>query len=128
MDDEGTQGLRYTEEHEWVRLEDGKLRVGITSYAQDQLGDVVFVDLPEPGTQVERGQSFGEIESTKSVSDLYAPVSGVITERNEELDSQPDLVNTDPFGDGWLVTIEASDSAQFDDLLTVEQYNALLDS
>ncbi|MEX0592272.1 MAG: glycine cleavage system protein GcvH [Nitriliruptoraceae bacterium] len=128
MDDEGSQELRYTEEHEWVRLENGTLRVGITSYAQDQLGDVVFVDLPEPGTQVERGQSFGEIESTKSVSDLYAPVSGVIAERNEQLDSQPDLVNTEPFGDGWLVAIEASDPGQFDDLLSADQYKTLLES
>lgn len=126
-DDAVPDNLRFTEEHEWVRSEGQIVRVGVTAYAQEQLGDVVFVDLPEPGSQVERGQSFGEIESTKSVSDLYAPISGVIVERNDSLDDQPDLVNGAPFGDGWLVTIEPADITQLDDLLTSEQYMSLLE-
>lgn len=127
MADNVPDDLRYTEEHEWVRREGELVRVGVTDYAQEQLGDVVFVDLPEPGSQVERGQSFGEIESTKSVSDLYAPISGEIAERNDGLDAEPGLVNAAPFGEGWLVTITPSDPDQFDDLLTPEQYQNLLE-
>ena len=120
--------LRYTEEHEWVRAEGNRAKVGITSYAQDALGDVVYVDLPATGTRVEAGQPFGEVESTKSVSDLFAPVSGTIVERNTALDSSPELVNSDPYGEGWMVVIEADDPATVDALLSAEQYTSLTGS
>jgi glycine cleavage system H protein len=111
------EDLRYSREHEWARSEDGRVRVGITDFAQDALGDVVYVDLPEPGTQVTAGQAFGEVESTKSVSDVYAPVTGTIVERNAALEEKPELVNEQPYGDGWLIAIEASDPAELDQLL-----------
>ncbi len=115
--------LRYSREHEWARLEDDDLvRVGITVYAQDQLGDVVYVDLPTPGAKVERGQPFGEVESTKSVSDLYAPVTGTVEERNDELDDRPELVNQEPYGDGWMIAIRAEDVGELDDLLDAAAY------
>ncbi len=117
--------LRYTEEHEWVRADAGRVTVGITQYAQDALGDVVYVDLPATGTRVESGQPFGEVESTKSVSDLYAPVSGSIVERNESLETSPELVNSDPYGDGWMVVIEVDDPAALDSLLSAEDYDKL---
>src|SRR4051794_27176885 len=93
--------LRYTSEHEWVRAENGRLRVGITAYAQDALGDVVYVSLPEAGSTVEAGSAVGEVESTKSVSDLYAPITGTVIERNDALEGTPELVNSDPYGQGW---------------------------
>jgi glycine cleavage system H protein len=115
--------LRYSKEHEWARREqDGRVRVGITDFAQDALGDVVYVDLPEPGTQVSAGQAFGEVESTKSVSDVYAPVSGTIVERNGALEEKPELVNQQPYGDGWLVAIEAADAAELEQLLDAPGY------
>jgi glycine cleavage system H protein len=117
--------LRYTEEHEWTRADGPRVTVGITQYAQDALGDVVYVDLPATGTRIEQGQPFGEVESTKSVSDLYAPLSGTIVERNESLESNPELVNSDPYGDGWMVVIEADDPAAVDGLLSAEDYNKL---
>lgn len=120
------EDLRYTEEHEWARIDGQRLTVGITDYAQDALGDVVYIDLPATGTRVEHGQPFGEVESTKSVSDLYAPVSGTIVERNERLESQPELVNSDPYGDGWMVVIEGDD-AQPDGLMTASEYQSLID-
>jgi glycine cleavage system H protein len=117
--------LRYSKEHEWARAEpDGRVRVGITDFAQDALGDVVYVDLPEPGTQVTAGQAFGEVESTKSVSDVYAPVSGTVVERNGALEEKPELVNQQPYGDGWLVAIEATDPSQLDVLLDGDAYRA----
>ncbi|MGH3442242.1 MAG: glycine cleavage system protein GcvH [Nitriliruptorales bacterium] len=117
------EDLRYSTEHEWARLEDESLvRVGITDFAQDQLGDVVYVDLPAPGTEIEQGQPFGEVESTKSVSDLYAPVSGTIDARNDALDDRPELVNEDPYGEGWMVAIRASDPGQLDSLLDAGGY------
>lgn len=116
---------RYSEEHEWARADGQRLTVGITHYAQDALGDVVFVDLPATGTRVDKGQPFGEVESTKSVSDLYAPVSGTVVERNEALESQPELVNGDPYGDGWMVVIEVTDLDEYEGLLSVEQYGEL---
>ena len=97
---------RYTKDHEWARSEDGRVVVGITDYAQDQLGDVVFVGLPEPGTEVEANQPLGEVESTKSVSDVYSPVSGRVLEKNPEVEQNPELINSDPYGRGWLVAIE----------------------
>ena len=119
--------LKYTEEHEWARAEGARITVGITDYAQDALGDVVYVDLPATGTRVEAGQPFGEVESTKSVSDLYAPVTGTIVERNEALESSPELVNSDPYGQGWLVAIEVSDPGVIDDLMDVDAYVALVE-
>ncbi len=118
--------LKYSEEHEWARADGARVVVGITSYAQEALGDVVYVDLPAAGTRVERGQPFGEVESTKSVSDLYAPVSGTISERNEELESRPELVNRDPFGEGWMVAIDADDPAELDGMLNAEAYDELI--
>jgi glycine cleavage system H protein len=114
--------LRYTPEHEWVRAEGGRARVGITAYAQDALGDVVFVSLPDAGSAVEAGTSVGEVESTKSVSDLYAPISGTVVERNEALDAAPGLVNSDPYGQGWMFEVEPADPAAVDALLTADQY------
>jgi glycine cleavage system H protein len=114
--------LRYSREHEWARREDGRIRVGITDFAQDALGDVVYVDLPETGTQVTAGQAFAEVESTKSVSDVYAPVSGTIVERNGALDDRPELVNEQPYGEGWLVAIEGAQDGELDDLLDTAGY------
>ncbi len=114
--------LRYTNEHEWARWDADLVRVGITHFAQDQLGDVVYVDLPSTGTRVEKGQPFGEVESTKSVSDLYAPLSGTIVERNESLETSPELVNSDPYGDGWMVKVKLSDSSEVDSLMDRDAY------
>lgn len=124
MADDTPSELRYTEQHEWVRDDGEVVRVGITDFAQDQLGDVVYVDLPSPGAEVQQGQPFGEVESTKSVSDLYAPVTGVVEERNEALDDRPELVNSDPYGDGWMLTIRPRDRAELDGLLDAEAYQA----
>jgi glycine cleavage system H protein len=104
------EGLRYTENHEWVAVEDGKVRVGITDYAQDALGDVVFVDLPDVGTEATAGEPFAEIESTKSVADVYAPITGVVVERNDALVDGPETVNSDPYGDAWFVVIDGDSS------------------
>jgi len=114
--------LRYTSEHEWVRTEGGRVRVGITAYAQDALGDIVYVQLPDAGSTVEAGSSVGEVESTKSVSDLFAPITGTVVERNEALDATPELVNTDPYGQGWMFEVEPSDPGAVDGLLTADQY------
>ena len=119
--------LKYTSEHEWVRAGDGRVRIGITHYAQDALGDVVFVSLPEVGASVSSGESFGEVESTKSVSEIYAPVSGEVVARNDALESRPDLVNQDPYGEGWLVEIAAAD-ADLSGLLDADAYRALTDA
>jgi len=122
---ENPSDRRYTEEHEWARLDGNRVTVGITGYAQDALGDVVYVDLPATGTRVEQGQPFGEVESTKSVSDLYAPLTGTIVERNESLESSPELVNSDPYGDGWMVVIEVEESSALDQLLTADAYTQM---
>jgi len=114
--------LRYSREHEWARLSGDRVRVGITSYAQDALGDIVFVMLPTPGAEVTAGQSLGEVESTKSVSDVFAPVSGVVVARNDTVVSSPELINSDPYGDGWLVEIQISDPSALDDLLDSRGY------
>ena len=119
--------LRYTAEHEWVRaLEGGVVRVGITAYAQDALGDVVFVTLPEEGTPVAPGQARGEVESTKSVSDVFAPVTGTVTGRNPALDANPELVNSSPYGDGWMFEVRPDDPASVDSLLDAAAYRELL--
>jgi glycine cleavage system H protein len=119
------EDLKYTEEHEWARIDGTRLTIGITQYAQDALGDVVYVDLPATGTRVEAGQPFGEVESTKSVSDLYAPVTGTIIERNEALESSPELVNSDPYGEGWMVVIEVEESSAADGLMDAGDYARL---
>jgi glycine cleavage system H protein len=125
------EDLHYTKDHEWVRAEgDGgeTLRVGVTDYAQDALGDIVFVTLPEAGSHVTEGEACGEIESTKSVSDVYAPVTGTVTERNEALDASPELVNSDPYGEGWMLAIRPDDASAVDSLLDAATYQAGLDS
>jgi glycine cleavage system H protein len=118
--------LRYTADHEWARLDGKRLTVGITDYAQDALGDVVFVQLPEPGTVVEAGASFSEVESTKSVSDIYAPVDGTILEINNELADAPQRLNEDPYGEGWICVIEVAGPAAVASLLDAEAYRKLI--
>ena len=119
--------LRYTKEHEWARTEGGRVRVGITDFAQDALGDVVYVEVPEEGTEVKVGEPFGEVESTKSVSDIYSPVSGTVVERNVTLSESPELVNQEPYGQGWLVVIQMSDPSELDGLMNAGAYVKTLD-
>lgn len=119
--------LRYSSDHEWVRRDGDLVRMGITDYAQDALGDVVFVQLPDVGAEVSAGDSIGEIESTKSVSDLYAPVSGTVVEVNDALTDAPQAVNDDPFGDGWICALRMSEPDQHDALLDAAGYQALID-
>jgi glycine cleavage system H protein len=119
--------LRYSTDHEWARVEEGRVRIGITDYAQDALGDVVFIEVPEVGTKVERGASFSEVESTKSVSEIYAPVSGTIAEINGDLADSPERLNDDPYGEGWICIIEPTDPAQLEELLDAEGYRALIE-
>ena len=122
------EDLRYTKEHEWVREEgEGRVRVGITDFAQDALGDVVYVDIPEVGTEVQVGKPFGEVESTKSVSDVFSPVGGRVIDRNGQLEERPELVNEDPYGDGWMIDIEMSDASELDTLMDSAAYRALLE-
>jgi glycine cleavage system H protein len=120
-------GLRYSKDHEWARLEDGRVRMGVTDYAQDALGDVVFVQLPSVGTEVDAGASFSEVESTKSVSDIYAPVAGVVVEVNGDLVEAPQRLNEDPYGDGWLCVIEPRDPTELDGMLDADGYRKLID-
>jgi glycine cleavage system H protein len=119
--------LRYSSDHEWVSRDADVVRVGITDYAQDALGDVVFVQVPAVGDLVKAGDSFGEVESTKSVSDVYAPVGGTILEVNEALADAPQALNEDPYGDGWICTIRMSDPTEFDALLDAAAYGALIE-
>ncbi|MEU4193862.1 glycine cleavage system protein GcvH [Kribbella sp. NPDC026611] len=122
------EDLKYTAEHEWVKAgEEGPVRVGITDFAQDQLGDIVYVQLPDVGSKVRAGDACGELESTKSVSDLFAPLNGTVTAVNEALADQPDLVNSDPYGEGWLLDIEIEDAAEIDALMDAETYQGQLD-
>lgn len=119
--------LRYTREHEWARLEEGgRVTVGITDYAQDQLGDIVYLSFPDTGDRVTGGEPMGEVESTKSVSDIYAPVSGSVVEINPECRDNPEVVNDDPYGEGWLVVIDPDDPTEYDGLLTAEEYERFL--
>lgn len=123
------ENLKYTSEHEWVRSPgeaDGSVRVGITHFAQDSLGDIVFVSLPEVGSQVRAGSPVGELESTKSVSDIYAPVTGTVVARNDALDATPEVVNNDPYGEGWLFEVVPDDSAALDGLMDAAAYQAQL--
>jgi len=121
--------VQYTPEHEWVRRGEGQVvRIGITAYAQEALGDVVYVTLPAVGDAVEAGQPLGEVESTKSVSDVYAPVPGTVVARNDALDSQPEMVNSDPYGEGWLLEIEVTDASVLDSLMDADAYRTTVSS
>ncbi len=120
-------GLCYSEDHEWALIEGDTAKIGITDYAQDALGDVVFVDLPTVGSSIGSGDSFGEVESTKSVSELYAPVGGEIVNINEDLVEAPERLNEDPYGEGWICTIRINDPSELEGLLDAEGYRALID-
>ncbi len=119
--------LRFSSDHEWIRAEGDKIRIGITDYAQDALGDVVFVQTPEPGATVGAGDSFGEVESTKSVSEIYAPVAGTVVEVNGDLEASPELVNTDPYGAGWIAVLTPDDPTAVQALLDAAAYRQLTD-
>lgn len=119
--------LKYTREHEWVRVEGGECTIGITDYAQEELGDVVFVELPEVGATTARDKPFGAVESVKAVSDLYAPVSGEVMAVNDDLEDKPETVNGDPYGDGWMIRVKLSDPEEVDSLLDVTAYQKLVD-
>jgi glycine cleavage system H protein len=121
------EDLRYSEDHEWVRVEEGRVRVGVTDYAQDALGDVVYIEVPEVGRTVKLKESFSEVESTKSVSDIYAPVSGTIVEVNDLLAESPERINEDPYGEGWIAVIEPEDLGQVESLLDAAGYRDLVE-
>ena len=121
------ENLKYTSDHEWVMIESGRAKVGITDYAQDALGDVVFVDIPEVGKRVTVGETVTEVESTKSVSDIYAPLEGEIIEINQDLDDSPELLNGDPYGEGWIFILELDEGASTDNLLSANEYRELVD-
>lgn len=118
--------LLYTKEHEWVAIEDAVATIGITDYAQSELGDIVFLELPEVGTTVKQMEAFGTIEAVKAVSDIYSPVSGEIIEVNSSLEDEPDQINSDPYGDGWMIKMKMSDEAELDDLLSAGEYKDLI--
>ena len=120
--------LRYHQEHEWVRLEGKQATIGITHFAQDALGDIVFIDLPKVGTQISASQQIGEVESTKTTSTIYTPVSGTIAKVNTDLKDHPEVVNSDPYGKGWMAVINVSDPAEVEKLMTAAQYEAFLTS
>ncbi|MEC1178948.1 glycine cleavage system protein GcvH [Metasolibacillus meyeri] len=117
--------LRYSKEHEWVKVEDGKARIGITHFAQNELGDIVFVELPEVGDELKLNEPFGSVESVKTVSELYAPVSGKVVEVNEELGDSPEFVNESPYEQAWMVVVELSNTSEVDELMTAEQYEEM---
>jgi glycine cleavage system H protein len=118
--------LRYSEEHEWVKVEGDKVRIGITDFAQSELGDIVFVELPEVGTEITANEPFGSVESVKTVSELYAPISGKVVEVNEELNDNPEYVNESPYEKAWMIVVEPKDMSEIDNLLTAEQYEAMV--
>ncbi|MDQ6600235.1 glycine cleavage system protein GcvH [Bacillus salipaludis] len=118
--------LRYSEEHEWVKVEGEKVRIGITDFAQHELGDIVFVELPEIGDEVSADEPFGSVESVKTVSELYAPVSGKIVEINEDLSDNPEFVNESPYEKAWMIVVEVSDNSELDKLMTAEQYEEMI--
>lgn len=119
------KGLKFSEEHEWVKDEDGKYRIGITHFAQSELGDIVFVELPEVGDDIAAGEPFGSVESVKTVSELYAPVSGKVVEVNEELEDSPEYVNESPYEQAWMIVIEPSDVSELDSLMSAEDYDKM---
>jgi glycine cleavage system H protein len=118
------EDLKYSKEHEWVLVEGKTATVGITEYAQDQLGDIVFVELPAVGDKTSKEDAFGVVESVKAVSDVYAPVSGTVVEVNDDLPENPEIINEDPYGDGWMIKLDLSDPEELDDLMTAEEYEA----
>lgn len=118
--------VKYTNEHEWIRLEGEEAYVGITDYAQDQLGDIVFVDITTEGETLEKGETFGTIEVVKTVSDLFMPIGGQVLEINPDLEEHPELVNQDPYGKGWLIRIKPTDTAEMDELLNAEAYKQII--
>lgn len=120
--------LKYTSEHEWIRIEGDVAYIGITDYAQEQLGDIVFVDVPTVGETLEKDEVFGTIEVVKTISDLFLPVAGEVMDLNKTLEENPELVNKDPYGEGWIIKIKPSDVAQFDDLLDVEAYKKIINN
>ena len=120
--------LKYTRDHEWARVQDSVATVGLTDFAQEQLGDIVFVELPEVGTEIKQSEAFGAIESVKAATDMYAPVSGVIKEVNENLRNQPELINESPYDDGWMVKIDMSDDQELETLMSSTEYEQLLAS
>ena len=120
------EGLRYAEDHEWAKPEGESVRIGISDYAQDQLGDIVFVELPEIGTTFSKGDEFGTVESVKAVSELYMPISGEVTEINPNLEDTPELVNNDPYEGGWMITVKSNDPGEIDALMTKEAYLEML--
>jgi glycine cleavage system H protein len=128
MSDSIPEGLRYTKEHEWARLDGDVVVVGITAHAVEQLGDITLVTLPEPGTAVKAGESFGDVDSVKAVSELYAPIDGEVVERNAALDDAPEKVNETPYGDGWMLKIKPANAADLDGLLDAKAYAALIDA
>lgn len=119
--------LKYTKDHEWIREESGEAIVGITDFAQGELGDIVFIEIETEGESLDKDEVFGTIEAVKTVSDMFMPVSGVIAEVNPKLENTPDIVNKDPYGDGWIIKVKLSDPAQLDGLLSAEQYKALIE-
>ncbi|MBI3127456.1 MAG: glycine cleavage system protein GcvH [Candidatus Tectomicrobia bacterium] len=121
------KNLKYSREHEWVKVDGNIAQVGITDYAQSELGDVVYVELPEVGADVEANNTFGVVESVKAVSDLFAPVTGSITEINPQLEEEPELVNSDPYEDGWMIKIEMSDTSELNDLLDADEYKTFVE-
>ncbi|ALA54140.1 glycine cleavage system protein GcvH [Shouchella clausii] len=118
--------LKYSEEHEWVKTEDGKVRIGITDFAQSELGDIVFVELPEVGDEIEADEPFGSVESVKTVSELYAPISGKVVEVNEELDDSPELVNESPYEKAWMIVVEPADASEVDKLMSAGEYAEMI--
>lgn len=121
------QDLKYTKEHEWVRIQGNKVTVGVTDYAQQQLGDIVFVEIPQVDDEVETGDSFAVLESVKAAADVYSPLNGVVVETNEALEDDPALINTDPYGDGWLAVFEIAEDQEIDGLMNAEEYAAFLE-
>ena len=121
------EDLKYTREHEWVSIDGSVATIGITDHAQEQLGDVVFVELPSVGDRVEKADAFGVVESTKAVSDVYAPLSGEVSEVNDDLPDNPELINEDPYGDGWMVKITLGDKADLEDLMTADEYRKFIE-
>jgi len=123
---EAPPGLKYSKEHEWVAAEESMATIGITDYAQEQLGEIVYIELPSVGEKVSKDDPFGVVESVKAVSDIYAPVSGTVLEVNEDLAESPEVVNEDPYGDGWLIKVRVSDPADLDDLMDNEEYEQMV--
>ncbi|SHF30174.1 glycine cleavage system H protein [Seinonella peptonophila] len=121
------QELRYTKEHEWVKIEDNQVRIGITDFAQDELGDIVFVELPEVGQEIKANTSFGNVESVKTVSELYAPIDGKVVAVNEELDGSPENINDSPYEEGWMIIVEPNNVNDVEELLTAEQYKEVIE-